>query len=370
MPTSLIVQEARRLSVATPLDFDALLIRGFRGTEGLSRLYRFDVELLLDRHDGLHHQRSLDDLLGNDMTITVQPEEGEEGPRHLHGIVRSLRRAGATERFVFYHAEVVPSLWRLTLSSDCRVYQGRTAPQIVLEVLAAQGIEHVRSELTRDYPRWDTCVQYNETHLDFLSRLMEHEGVHYFFRHEEGRHTLVLADAPSSYKPCPGLGALHFDIDQERGEPGATVTSWETEHALISGVLATRDFHFEMPDHPLETHEPSVVRLGGVLAHERFEYRPDAAPRFNLAGERLAEVPKEAQRLTRLRMEEQEQRHHTFRGASDCRKLAVGHQFEFGAEGGLHSAEKGRFVVTSLTHVARQSPDYVSGLPTEGYKNE
>src|SRR5690606_7888619 len=99
-----------------------------------------------------------------------------------------------------YRADVLPRLWLLSLGSDYRIFQEKTVPEIVKTLLAEHGVAEVRDELTGSYAPRDYCVQHGESTLDFVSRLLEEEGIFYFFEHARGKHTLVLGDDSGSHR--------------------------------------------------------------------------------------------------------------------------------------------------------------------------
>src|SRR4029077_17464264 len=109
------------------------------------------------------------------------------------------QKGEVTTHFASYSVELVPWLWLLSLRSNCRIYQNLTVPEVIEAVFEDLGMKDYRLSLTKTYTKWDYCVQYRETDLSFVSRLMEEEGIWYYFEHAEDKHTLILADAPSSY---------------------------------------------------------------------------------------------------------------------------------------------------------------------------
>jgi type VI secretion system secreted protein VgrG len=188
---------ARIVRAHTPLGADQLLFRSMHGTEGLSQLYEFEVDLLSP--DAAIDLRS---MLGKPLTLEIQTAVAGS-PRFLNGqVVRfsMVGREGGTSRHTVYRATVQPWLWYLTRSSDCRVFQGRTVVEILEEVLGGYGFP-LESKLCGSYRPWEYCAQYNESDFAFVSRLMELEGIYYYFKHENGRHTLVLADDASAHEP-------------------------------------------------------------------------------------------------------------------------------------------------------------------------
>ena len=192
----------RRVSIQTPLG-EALQFHWLTGREALSRLHDFDVELL-----GSSNSVDPKMLLGKTVTLAMQTESG--GTRYLGGVVASFGLAGEDARHSFYRMKLRPWLWLATRRSDFRIFQGRTVPDIVADVLEAYGYP-MEKRLARDYRVWEYCVQYGESDFSFVSRLCELEGIYYYFRHEAQRQVLVFADdVLGSHDPMPGGETVRF----------------------------------------------------------------------------------------------------------------------------------------------------------------
>src|SRR5262245_37039452 len=162
------------MSVTSPLGPDVLAIERLEVREAVSKQFEIDLHLL-STESSIDAKR----LLRQPMTVKV---EFGGGVRYFNGLVRRFTQLGQSQGFVSYRAELVPSSWFLSLTTDCRVYQQQSVPDIVKAVAADLGFE-VKVALTGTYDPREYCVQYRETHLDFISRLMEEEGIFYFFEH-------------------------------------------------------------------------------------------------------------------------------------------------------------------------------------------
>ena len=172
-------QDTRSIAIQTPLGKDALLLKSFRGDEGISRLFHFDLELLTTQPalDFTQSRRQ-----GRDDRPAAWPTAHD---RYFNGIVSSLSAVGGEGSFAVYRAELVPWTWLLTRTTDCRVFQNMTVPAIVEKVFADLGFQDFQSRLKKVYPPREYCVQYRETDFNFVSRLLEHAGIFYFFEHRE-----------------------------------------------------------------------------------------------------------------------------------------------------------------------------------------
>ncbi|MEJ2159912.1 MAG: type VI secretion system tip protein TssI/VgrG [Chromatiales bacterium] len=181
MPT----QQNRLLAVSSPLGEDVLLLRSIHVEEELGRLFEFNLELYSEKSD-----ISLSEILGQNLTVRLSLE-GQE-TRFFNGYCSEFTQTGAFGRYSAYRATLRPWLWFLTRTSDCRIFQQKTVPDIVKEVLREHGFDNFEDSLNGSYRSWENCVQYRESDFDFVSRLMEQEGIYYFFKHENGKHALVL----------------------------------------------------------------------------------------------------------------------------------------------------------------------------------
>src|SRR5262245_41050896 len=197
-----LTQANRNIKVTTPLGPDKALLVGFSANEALSDLFHFDLDLLSE-----NHAVDFDALIGQGVTVSLRTPYG---PRHFHGIVRSFLQQESDLELASYHAEVVPWLWLLTRTSDCRIFQEKSVPDIVSQIFRDLGFADFEWRLEQSYEPRVYCVQYRETDYNFVRRLLEEEGIHFFFAHEDGRHVLVLGDSPSANRPLPGKEEIRF----------------------------------------------------------------------------------------------------------------------------------------------------------------
>ncbi|HEX8686598.1 MAG TPA: type VI secretion system tip protein TssI/VgrG, partial [Pyrinomonadaceae bacterium] len=249
-------QDTLRLRVTTPLGPDKLLVRGFAGEEHISAPFRFDVEMVSE-------DPALDfaAVVGKGATVTLHLNDG--GLHHFHGLVERFVQEDNDGRFTTYHAELRPWLWMLTKTADCRVFQNQTTPEIVKALFSELGFTDFRDALTGTYSPRVYCVQYNETAFNFVSRLLEDEGIFYFFEHEEGKHTLVLADDSDAHPACPGLdGGARYRRSAVEHTDDRAVTRCRVEQQVVTGKFAHDDFNFETPSTDLMV---EVTGAGGEM---------------------------------------------------------------------------------------------------------
>jgi type VI secretion system secreted protein VgrG len=339
-------QAARQLAVTTPLGKDVLLLAAFSGQEAVSQLFHYDLELLSE-NDAI----AAKDIVGKSVTFTVFRPEGT--PRPFNGVVSrftaaSLRFRGMRQ----YRAEVVPWLWFLTRAADCRIFQNLAAPDIIQQVFQKLGLTDFELNLKASYVKRDYCVQYRESDFNFVCRLMEQEGICYWFRHENGKHTLVLADQASAYKDC--------DEKQVDYSPGSLVpnhvTNWEHQYEFRPGKYAQTDYNFETPSTSLMTNETTVVKLPGNDKFEVYDYPG------------LYAKTADGKAATRVRMEEEETPYNVVRGAGNCRSFTPGGKFTLKSHD--CSSEAGQsYVVTSIEHSAREGSYTTEDDKGEVYRN-
>ncbi|HMJ66900.1 MAG TPA: type VI secretion system tip protein TssI/VgrG, partial [Candidatus Binatia bacterium] len=192
-----LTQANRFIAVQTPLGADALLVRSVTCTEQISRLFQIELDLIST--DG---EIEFEQLIGESATIRL--EAVEDQTRYFNGVISRFVQTKNDGSFAHYRATVVPWLWLLTRTSDCRIFQKKAIPEIIEEVFKGHGLDSYRLSLSGTYKPWEYCVQYRETDFNFVSRLMEQEGIYYFFEHEDGKHTLVLADSSSAHETYSG----------------------------------------------------------------------------------------------------------------------------------------------------------------------
>lgn len=222
MPADTYTQTELQLSITTPLGADVLLLQGFTGTEALSQPFLFTLELLSE-----DDQVDFAKLIGNPVTVTIARPGGSE-KRYVHGRISRFVQLGRDSRFTHYLAELRPWLWLLNFASDSRIFQNKSVPDILEAVFSELGYTDFRKNLKGQYSQREYCVQYQESYFDFVCRLLEDEGICYFFEHTASAHTLVLADDQDAHASCPGITSVQY-----RGQPTAMPAATD----LLSGSL-------------------------------------------------------------------------------------------------------------------------------------
>jgi type VI secretion system secreted protein VgrG len=343
-------QETRRMKIETPLGKDKLLLSSFVGQEEMSRLFSFELEMLSEQES-----ISPNSIVGKNVTMSVEFADGSW--RYFNGHVNRFAYCGRGDRLNIYRAEVVPWLWFLTRTSDCRIFQNKKVPEIIEQIFKDLGLTQYKFDVKGNHPKWDYCVQYRETDFNFVSRLMEQEGMFYFFKHDNGSHTMVISDHKGAYISGP-------DADVEMHGRLSTpdlfdnIYAWEHYHEYRSGKWAHTDYNFEMPSTSLMANTNSVVSLDNNGKLEFYDY----------PGEYLLKADGEAE--VKLRMEEEETPYDRVQGESHCRSFSPGVKFKVKKHFAKSEAGKG-YVITQVRHVARAGTTYVTTASTsaDAYRN-
>jgi len=323
-------QTERLISITTPLGRDVLLLEGFSGREAMSSLFSFTLYLLSESET-----ISFAALVGKPATLSIKTGDG--GEHYINGIISQFSQGHKESRFVHYHAVLVPWLWNLTLAADCWIFQEKTVPDIIQEVFRNRGCSDFKLKLSQNYPKRDYCVQYRETDFDFVSRLMEEEGIFYFFEQADGQHTLIMADSPGAHQPCPGQPSLPYN--PQAGPLGTdSVSDWLEEQEIRPAKYALTDYNFETPSTNLGVNIPTLVSVGRNDQLEIYDY----PGKYRKTGE--------GERYVKLRMEEQETPHTRSSGSSDCRSLVSGYLFNL--TGHYRAAASGSYLLTAVNHEA------------------
>lgn len=337
-------QDNRLISITTPLGKDVLLLNGFAGNEGISRLFKFDLELLSE-----DPAISFEAIVGQKITISIKLIDG--GERYINGFVSRFAQSGSDERFTHYRAEVVPWLWFLTRTADCRIFQNMTVPDIITKIFNDLGFTDFQNSLQGSYEPREYCVQYRETDFNFVSRLMEQYGIFYFFKHEKNKHTLVLADSKSVHQPCPGQVKATYEHAAGAFQNEDQVTGWHIEQQFGPGKYALSDYNFETPSTSLAVNVPSTVNIGGNSKYEIFDY----------PGEYLKKT--EGESLAKIRIEEEETPNLVVNGGSNCRAFCAGYRFDL-VEHYRQDMNKS-YLLTEVRHVASVDGSYTDGAGSD-----
>lgn len=254
-----IAQKSRPIKVKTPLGDDVLVLSAMSGTEELGRLFKYDLDLLSEDNN-----IKLEDILGQNLTVSLALQDGSE--RYFNGIVNRFCQVGQTGGLAHYQATLCPWFWLLTRRSDCRIFQNKTVPDIIKEVFQDNGFPDYEISLSNDYREWENCVQYRETDFNFISRLMEQEGIYYFFIHEDGKHILRLADLITAHEAITNPDIPYYSRSDKTILGVDFINDWRISRDLQPGAFMYRDFDFKKPKANMD------AKLINPFEHDYSEY--------------------------------------------------------------------------------------------------
>ena len=360
MPTT---QEGRLLRVTTPLADDFLLIKRIRASEGLSQLFRFDLELLHEETE-IGHEPTLVDpqsILGQQIVVSVS--QPDHVTRYFNGICVDFTQGNRNERFSKYKAVIVPRVWLLTQVSQCRIFQNMSVPDILRQVL--EGFEFDLEVQGTFEPR-NYCVQYRESDWTFISRLMEEEGIYYYFEHTASSHRLVMGNTEASHRDCPTKSTIPFASDiASLSDWEGQVLTWQVTNNVRTGKVTFRDHHFQLPTNHLEGQQVSRFTIGGNQALEQYDYPGDYAKRFDGinsgGGEQSASLQRvfdDRQRTIEIRQQEIDTAYKSGIGSSDCCAITAGYRFKLTEH--PTSQNNRKHVLVTVRTEAVQTPGYIS----------
>lgn len=334
MPT----QQARKIAVASPLGDDVLLFHRMRAVEEMGRLFEYELDLFSEEEN-----INSADILGQNMTVRVELPNQET--RYFNGYVSRFVQAGRSEHFVRYRATLRPWLWFLTRTADCRIFQEQSVPDIIKQVFRDHGFTDFEQALSGTYRTWHYCVQYRESDFDFVSRLMEQEGIYYYFKHENGKHTLVFADDTGSHEAYPGYEQIRYypPTNEQRREEDH-IYDWLITQEVQTGNYALNDFDFTRPNAALLARS-TIQREHAGAAFEVYDY--PGAYQQSADGDEYA----------KKRIEELQANYERLEGAGNAAGIAVGYLFELSDY--LREDQNREYLVTA-TQYQIETDEYLS----------
>ena len=335
-------QAQRFIAIGTPLkDKEAMLLKSFELTERLGQMYGIDAVMLCESETV-----DASKIVGQNVTIRLALRNG--GTRYLNGMVSRFTQSGTEAGTIArYRATIVPNLWMLTRRSDCRIFQNMTAPDILKKVL--EGL-NVKWDVHGTYQKREYCVQYRETDFNFVSRLMEEEGIYYFFKHDDGQHTMVVCDSSGSHEPVPDYDQVPFHQRNKQLQGVDYVTDWAVEKSIQPGKFEQTDYDFKAPKKDLKT-KAAVKLLDGDDKLEIFDY----------PGEYVEPGPGSAR--AKVRLQELQLPFETVYGHGDARGLGSG--FTFKLTDHPREDQNKEYLVTSVT-LRASVDDYETTTPGAG----
>ncbi|HCT9385062.1 type VI secretion system Vgr family protein [Enterobacter cloacae complex sp. zbq_9] len=329
-----------RITVQLPVE--GLLFWKLSGREAMSESYALTLTLL-----GTDARIDRSRLLGQPVTVTI-PTQNLLTPRYINGKVTRVA-VSAVEltgtRYAVYQLTVEPDLWPMKRDRNLRIFQGQTVPQIVKTLLGEHQV-NLQDKLTGSYRVWDYCVQYQESSLDFISRLMELEGIAYYFSHEADKHTLVLTDAATQHQPFSGYEVIPYHQTPSGGSTDEEgISQWALEDSVTPGIYSLDDYDFRKPNAWLfqAQQNPASPKPGSIDVY-------DWPGRFVETGH--------AEFYARIRQERWQVEHQQIQATATAAGIAPGHIFTL--TNAPFFSDNGEYLVTAAGYHFEENR-YASG---------
>ncbi|HEU0139212.1 MAG TPA: type VI secretion system tip protein TssI/VgrG [Bryobacteraceae bacterium] len=345
--------------IQTPLPDSTLLLRSFTGREAISQLFSFELDLIAQNHKTVEFEK----LLGQKVTIGLEMPH-DRGKRYWNGIVQRFSRGGRGVDFTSYRAALVPSVWLLTKITRARIFQNMAVPDILRKVFTGFDVGY---ELTGRYEPHDFCVQYRESDFDFASRLMEEEGIFYFFKHSSGGHKMVVADTPQSHPDLQPERDVIFEELAGGARDEERVHAFEKVQELRSGKYTLWDNTFLLPRRALDAEARTLesvqagatthkLNVGGNDKLELYDYPGGYALRYDsgTTPSRVQRVFEDNRRTVGIRMQQEAAPALTIEGNGNCRHFVSGYKFSLQR----HFNDDGQYVITAVDHMFSQANEF------------
>jgi type VI secretion system secreted protein VgrG len=352
------IQDNKYLKIGTSLGDNELLLTDFRGTEGISTPFHFNLQLI-SKNTSIDFQQ----IIGTNTTISIEQITGEV--RFFNGIISSFSQSGdgafgesRGTRMCSYSARVVPWFWLLTRTADLRIFQNLTVIEIIEQIFTEhQMLDFNSNGVVGEHEKREYCVQYRETDFNFVSRLLEEEGIYYFFKHENGKHTLMLADSPEGHIPCPLRDIAEYGISKISGSVTGSpvIRSLELSQEIRPGKYTLKDYNFEIPNTNLLV-EMEGNKGVGPGEREIYDYPGNYSKRG--VGDGVAE----------WRMQEEEARITSITGTSRIDAFTSGYCFTLKEFHRIEMNDK-EYALVAVNHAA--TCNYLSGSASQpdAYEN-
>ncbi|MFK3976111.1 type VI secretion system tip protein TssI/VgrG [Shewanella vesiculosa] len=348
-------QKNNIISITTPLGKDVLYLTHFTATEAISQLFSISVSMFT-----VGTQISLDSLVGKNVCITLRNAESDGAARYFHGVISHLESAGMrtaasddAQNYIDYQAVIVPQMALMKKRSNCRIFQNKSVIDIIKDLFGQHKVEF-QNKTTNTYPQYEYCVQYLESDLDFVCRLLQQEGIFFFFEHSLSAHTLVLADDINAYKPCAEEKVRCFSGHLAESH----VSNWQGGMSMVSGGFIQKGYDYEQPKlYPSGNHNKADLPEQSAL--EVYDYLGES------------EFNKRAQPFANNQLEALQKDMNKCSGQGDCRSFMIGKFFTFKDHENVSYKGKS-FVISSLRTSATQPNQSGAGQSMSGcvYQND
>lgn len=338
-----LTQDQRLLSISSPLGKDVLLLTSFEGTEYISDLFEFNIEVLSS-----NHEIKPDQLIGKTVTITLQNDQN----RTFNGYISRFTYGEVkADNLRAYQLTMVPWLWFLSKTNNHRIFQEKTTKDIITEVFKDLGFNDFDYKATGNSTKREYCVQHNESDLNFISRLLEEDGIAYYFEQNGDKHIMHIVDALNAYKQCAETDRTYSKGNQ----PETQVNRWEHVYEFRTGKWSIDDFDFNNPTKENLQTKTSTSKFSNVEKYEHYEY----TPYYDVSG--ISE-------LSKKRIEAEETPMNIIEASSDCSSFYAGGYFNLKKH--AIASEQGKYIITAIRHRAFDNSYLAGNESSSGYGND
>ena len=313
-----------------------LHVLGFQGGEALSELFRFELDLACESG-----ALSFSEVVGKPGLLKLSCDGVD---RYIHGMVSHFEQHESARRFTVYRATLVPRAWRLNHRHDCRIFQDKSAREIITEVLDAGGVEHrFHCKGGRDPDRRGYCVQHRESDWNFVSRLLEEEGYFYYFEHAEDQHELLISNDAQVHQAIGGDSNVLFHSRDQKTPGEEHIFSFIYREQVLTGAVAFSDYNYELPS--LDYPAADVSNWDEKL--ERYDYPG------------LYDLPEKGKVVAEMRNEEYQAQRRGGTGSGTCTRFVPGSTFTM--EQHPRDSFNQDYLITAVQHTADKHGDLESG---------
>lgn len=338
-----LTQENRLLSISSPLPKDELLLTSVTGTEAISQLFDFQIEVLSKNH-GL----TPDQLIGKPVTVTIQNDQQTTFNGYVSRFVYGEVKA---DNLRIYRLTMVPWLWFLSKTSGHRIFQNKTTKEIVSQVFEDLGFKDFDFKAQGNPAKREYCLQYNESDFEFVSRLLEEDGIAYYFEQKKASHVMCIVDAQNAYQPCK-----ETDLTYSRGnQPNTQISRWRHRYEFRKGKWSLNDYDFVEPTKSQLKTTASTSKFANAKNYEHYEY----TTYYDFPG---------INELTKKRIEAEETPLDTIAGASDCSSFYAGGKFSVKKH--AVKEETGDYILISVRHKAFDDSYLAGNEDKSDYRNK
>jgi len=341
------IDETKRFTfVSQGLPEDTFAVVEFKGTEGISRLYEFDITLASD-----DPEIDLKGVLQNPATLTIK---GGDQDLPIHGILGQFEQLHEVKGSYFYRALLVPRLWQADLYRENQLFLDKTVPDIIEEILKQTGLttQDYELKLTKNYPYWEYICQYAETDFDFVSRWMEREGIYFFFQQGEDNEKLIITDSSTAHEDIRGDSTITFSPPSGIVPEKEAITAFMCRRKRLPNKVILKDYNYRKPSLDLKA-----------------EAEVDASGRGDVYfyGEHF-KTPEEGNELAKIRAEEIRCRENVFHGEGTAPNLCPGFFYEL--EDHYRQGYNRKYLIIEVEHEGHQTGSFWAGARKEQAEGE